>query len=293
MRYLANKKHQAFIKNSLNIFLYLSFIITIISFFENGFCAQLAEYRGQLYLLLSLVFIYTFYKKFYLSSFVFLLLCIVNFFTISATNNFFANSKNSSNIQILFGSNQVSVSPVLEQIQKHSPDIIAITNSHLENFDMAKIIPSDYTIPTPADDMKNFMITRNNVKQSGRIHLTDNTYAPFASIEENGTITTYIAVDFSGFSHFQINSLLKKISLFITQQDNPVVIFGNFNTVSWSYGLSNFIAENNLSVKNAFFDNIRNLIFPPHYYILGYTEGNFSGNLILKHLNSFSKFTRF
>lgn len=293
MGYLANKKHQAFIKNSLNFFMYFSFILTTVSFLKNDYCSLLAEFRGQLYLLLSIAFIYSLCKKFYLASFVFLLLSIVNFFGVSSTNDFFSAAKNTPTASLLFGSNQSSVSPVLEQISRHTPDIIAVTNSHLENFDIEKIIPENYTLTNAKDDLQNFIITRLPVKQSGQIRLDDNTSAPFVSVENNENLTTYIAVDFSAHSQSQINSMLKKISAFITRQDNPVIVFGNFNTVSWSYALSNFIAENNLSVKNAFFDNLRNLILPPHYYILGYTEGNFSGNIIMQHLNSFSKFTRF
>ncbi len=293
MGYLANKKHQAFIKTSLKFFMYFSFVITGISFLKNDYCSLLAEFRGQLYLLLSLAFIYSLCKKFYLASFVFLLLSIVNFFGVSSTNDFFSATKNTPATRLLFGSNQTSISAVLEQISRHKPDIAAVTNSYLENFDIENIIPENYTFSGSRDNLQNFIITRLPVKQSGQIHLGGNDAASFVSVENNENLTTYIAVDFSGHSQAQINSMLKKISAFITKQDNPVIVFGNFNTVSWSYTLSNFIAENNLSVKNAFFDNLRNLILPPHHYILGYNEGNFSGNIIMPYLNSFSKFTRF
>ena len=293
MGYLSNKKHQTFVKNNLNLFLFFSFIITFISFFQNNFCSVLSEYRAQLYILLILTFFYTIFKKMYLFAFLFFILCIINFFTISSTNNFFSSQTNLSSTNVLFGNKQKSVSPLLTQISALNPDITAITNSNLQNFEIQDIIPNNYTVTANDDNLKNFMITPHNIKHSGHINLGFGAQAPFAEIEKNGFSTTYIAVDFSGFSLQKIDSMLKKISLFITKQDNPVVIFGNFNTVSWSYILSSFIAENNLSVKNAFFDNIRNLFLPPHYYILGYNEGNFSGNIIMPHLNSFAKFTRF
>ena len=229
----------------------------------------------------------------YLLAFIFFILSTVNFFTISSTNNFFSSQTPTPSNNILLGSKQNSVTPLLKQISVYNPDIVAITNSNLQKFEIQDIIPDNYTVAANDDNLQNFIITRLPIKQSGHINLGFGTKAPFAQVGENDRLTTYIAVDFSGFSLSKINAMLKKISFFITQQDNPVVVFGNFNTVSWSYTLSSFIAENNLSVKNAFFDNIRNLFLPPHYYILGYNEGNFSGNIIMPYLNSFSKFTRF
>ncbi|MBP5399668.1 MAG: hypothetical protein J6Y53_04550 [Alphaproteobacteria bacterium] len=267
--------------------------MTFAGFYQNDFCALLAEYRFQLYLLLAVIFIYAFCKKIYLLSFIFFILSVINFFAISSTSNFFNSGSSSPDSSILFGNNQNSISPVLEQISRHNPEIIAITNSNLQNFEIQDIIPDNYKVIAPDNDFQNFIITRLPIKQSGRIDLNFGTYAAYAILEKNELPITYIAVDFSEFLPSQIDSMLKKISLFITQQDNPVVVFGNFNTVSWSYNLSAFIAENNLSVQNALFDNIRNPILPPQHYILGYSEGNFSGNIIMPFLNSFAKFTRF
>ncbi len=293
MGYLSNKKHQTFIKTNLNIFLFFSLIITFISFFQNDLCSLLAEYRALLYILLTMAFFYTIFKKMYLFAFLFFILGTINFFAISSTNNFFSPKHNANLNSILFGSHQTNISPLLKQISNNTPDIVAITNSNLHNFEIQDIIPQNYTVAAKDDKFQNFIITNLPIKQSGHINLGFDCQAPFVKVEKNGLPITYIAVDFSAYSLAKTNIMLKKISSFITKQDNPVVIFGNFNTVSWSYSLSAFIDENNLSVKNAFFDNIRNLIFPPHYYILGYNEGNFVGNIIFPHLNSFAKFTRF
>lgn len=70
-------------------------------------------------------------------------------------------------------------------------------------------------------------------------------------------------------------------------------MFGNFGMTAWNYNMSSFAAKNHLKVKNALFDNLRNILVPPHFYILGSEKSLLTGDIILPKLNSLSLFTRF
>lgn len=293
MGYLANKKHLAFVTASLRTFLFLSAIITLFAFGKNNYGQFMNEYRWQLYLLLTIAFLYTLVKKMPILCLSFFILGSINFFCITSSINLFNFQPRQNTINILFENRGHNPLKVIDRITKTTPDIIAVTNSDLTDFDISDMLSENYTLLPAQNNENNFMLSKLKVEKSGRINLDKSHQAPFMCIEHEQDLITFIAVDFSDFSYKEIASALKKLSSFISDQDNPVVIFGNFNNVSWSYPLSSFVAKNGLVVKNSMFDNFRNLITPAHHYILGFEEGNFQGNIFLSFLNSFSKFTRF
>ena len=260
MGYLANKKHLAFITTSLRTFLIVSTIITLISFGKNDYSQFLNEYRWQMYLLLAFAFLYTLIKKMPIFCILFFLLGAINFFCITSTTNLINFQPSAQSIKIFFDDNGNDPLRILDKINKTTPDIVAITNSDLNNFDISSMLTKNYTLlPQSNSKQKNLMLSKAEVKNSGRITLRKNFQIPFMIVEYQNLLITFITVDFSNFSYKEISAMLEKLSSFIAQQDNPVVIFGNFNNVAWSYQLSSFISQNGLVVKNSMLDNFRNL----------------------------------
>ena len=292
MGYLANKKHQAHINTFLKIVIIFSAIITFASFGKNIFLQAFNEYRWQILLLLSLIFIYTLFRRFYLYMIFSFLLLSINFFAVSSVTDFY-NQQQPSSTKILFVSKVTDTSHLFDVISQQMPDIIAVSKVDAPYFSAQEAIPEQYNFLHSPDMSGGFMLSRTDAIFSGRINLGTKVFASFVKIQTDSSPTTFVAVDFYHLNILQIEQALNALSSFVAEQDDPVVVFGNFNTVAWSRPLSKFISKHNLVVKNGLCDNVRNIFIPQKHYILAYEKSKISGKIMLPYLNSFSLFTRF
>ena len=293
MRYLANKKHQAHINAFLKIFVSLFTIITFAAFGESPFLQHLNEYRWQMLLLLSVAFIYAIFRRFYLYIILLFILLTINFFVISSVAVFY-NPRNDSATNVLFVPKIVDSFKLFDGILQQKPDIVAVSKIDTSYFSKKEAIPEQYQFIHSSDiNSSGFMLSKIKVLSSGRVNLGKENYAYFIKAEVNSLVTNFIAVDFSSLNFLQIKNALNNLSVFVANLDDPIVIFGDFNTVAWSNSLSSFIFRHNLIVKNGLYDNLRNFIIPEHYYILAYEKGEISGTIMFSRLNSFPLFTRF
>ena len=293
MGYLSNKKHKARVNSSLKILTILFAFFTFIGFGENFLSQAIGDYRWQMYLILVAMFIYTFLHRYYIYMSFSLILVIINFFAISSSISIFGEDSYKST-HILYGIGSNNPLDIFEQaINKHS-EIIAVLNHNLEDFDLQSIVPEQYSFSHPKTGWKNdFMLSSYPVQSSGRIVLAPDTYGEFVKIKKDDLEQTFIAINLDKLNNSSKRDALKKLSSFVSKQDNPVVVFGNFGMTAWNYNLSSFAVKNNLKVKNALFDNLRNIFIPPHFYILGSEKALLTGNIILPKLNSLTLFTRF
>jgi len=293
MRYLANKKHQAHINTFLKIFLAVMTAITFASFCKHIFWQYLNEFRLQMFLLLAVALIYTLLRRFYLyATFLFLLL-MINFYAISSVA-VFRGEFSSAGTKLLFVPTVTDSNKLFDDIISQSPDIVAVSKVKTAYFSANEMIPEQYHFLHPADTAENgFMLSATKAVLSGRINLGHNTYAEFAKLNTGQNQTVFVAVDFSQRNLLEIDNLLGNLSTFVAEQDDPVVIFGDFNIVAWSRPLSKFISKHNLVIKNGLFDNLRNIFIPQNHYILAYEKTDISGQIALPYLNSLPLFTRF
>nr|QJR98155.1 hypothetical protein PlAlph_1590 [uncultured Alphaproteobacteria bacterium] len=297
MGYLANKKHEARINAFLKLFFILSAGITLLAFGSTGISLFFNEYRWQLYLLITAVFVYCVFRRFFIYALFAFILGTVNYFAVSSAVGVFGiSSPSKGGINFLFGSesNGRSRNFVAKNAFAGNYNVIALNRPKFDGQALGEELSAKYSFLHPAEGWDNgFMLVSLPVEFSGRVNLGNGIKADFAKvITDNGALVV-VVVDFGGLTRRHISSAFGNLSSFIGKQDDPVIIFGNFNTVAWSKDMSRFIADNGFKVKNALTDNIRNLFMPPKYYILGYEQNNVSGRLLLSRLNSFSMFTRF
>jgi len=289
MRYLENKKRQAHINAFLRFFTLISAFITFSAFGKNNFALFLNEFRWQLLLALAVVLVYTAFRRFYGYMITFFILLTINFFAVSSIATFHSPFQNGT--KVFFAGKQDDTLRLFDFITADSPDIAFV--SKVDSLPRQSEIPSQYNFLHASDeDNSGFVLSRFNVEQSGRVNI-GHAYAEFVKTNGDANEIMYVAVDFSKLSFTQIKDCLNNLSTFVAEQDNPVVIFGDFNMVAWSAPLSTFILKNNLVVKNGLWDNLRNLVIPQHYYILAYEKSDVFGTIMLNSLNSFPIFTRF
>lgn len=291
MRYLENKKHQAHINAFLRFFTLISVLITFLAFGENSFASALNEWRWQLFLALVLCCAYTIFRRFYFYMITFFVLLTINYFAVSSVATLHGYSTNDT--KLLFVEKHDDMPGLFDFINSQSPDLVFVAKVDSSSFPRQNEVPQQYNFLHSANNTNSgFMLSKFSVEQSGRINI-GGSYADFVKTNGNEQSIMYIAVDFSKLSYAQIKNELDNLSTFVAEQDNPVVIFGDFNMVAWSAPLSKFIFKNNLVIKNGLWDNVRNIIIPQHYYILAYEKSSVAGSIMISGLNSFPIFTRF
>lgn len=293
MGYLSNKKHKARVNATLKTLIALFTLFTIIGFGENSFSQMISEYRWQMYLCLLVMFIYTSFHRYYLYMSLSLILVIINFFAISSCVSIFGgNSANST--KILYGAEIDNPLDVFEQTINKKSEIVAVSTPYLKDFELQSMVPEQYSFShAPSGWDNGFMLSLHSVQSSGRVTLAQNTYAEFIKIKKNNHEQTFITINLNKLNRLSKKIALKKLSDFISKQDNPVVVFGDFGMTAWNYNMSSFATKNNLETKNALLNNLRNIFTPPHFYILGSEKASLSGHIILPKLNSLPLFTRF
>ena len=293
MGYLSNKKHKARVNATLKTLTVLFALFTIIGFGENSLSQTISEYRWQMYLILAAMFFYTTFHRYYLYMSLSLILVIINFFAISSSMSIFGGNTDNST-RILYGTEINNPLDIFEQAINKNSEIIAVTNHNLADFELQSMVPEQYSFShAPSGWKDGFMLSLYPVQTSGRVVLAPDTYGDFIKIKKDDLEQTFVAVNLNKLSKTAKKDALKKLSDFVSKQDNPVVVFGDFGMTAWNYDMSCFTTKNNLKVKNALFDNLRNILIPPHFYILGSEKALLNGDIVFTKLNSLSLFTRF
>ena len=109
---------------------------------------------------------------------------------------------------------------------------------------------------------------------SGSLILADNIIAPYIRIGSKNPMTI-IKIDLTKSNTKLRKKILKQLKSFITKQDNPVILYGDFGVPSWNRYLRNFIIQSRLSVKNKILftkNSPYNIFSTPSFYILGFND---------------------
>lgn len=112
-------------------------------------------------------------------------------------------------------------------------------------------------------------------KSSGVLILAKDYLAPYVKASFDGSLVTFIRVDFRGANGKQYRKIFKHLRQFVIKQDNPVIIFGEFGTPAWSRPFRRFLNKTGLGVKNKLIFTAGakyNILTTPSYYVLGFQE---------------------
>ena len=109
---------------------------------------------------------------------------------------------------------------------------------------------------------------------SGSLILANNTIAPYIKIDDKNKMTI-IKINLNKINSKLRKKILKQLKNFITKQDNPVILYGDFGVPSWNRYLRKFIIQTRLSVKNKILftkNSSYNILSTPSFYILGFND---------------------
>ena len=88
------------------------------------------------------------------------------------------------------------------------------------------------------------------ILRKGHLVLGQEDNAPFMAIEKNGHVFTLIRVDLETNNSKERGVALLQLRNFISEQDDPVIVFGDFGRPAWAKEMKAFLEDTNLEVKN-------------------------------------------
>lgn len=88
------------------------------------------------------------------------------------------------------------------------------------------------------------------ILRRGHLVLGKKENAPFMAIEKSGHVFTLIRVDLENNTDKERAIALLQLRNFISEQDDPVIVFGDFGRPAWSKEMKAFLEDTNLEVKN-------------------------------------------
>ncbi len=108
-----------------------------------------------------------------------------------------------------------------------------------------------------------------------RVQITKGVEVPVITIDKAGHIFNILRVDFSSIKKSdQKEKAIKQLSSFISSQDDPVIVFGDFGEPVWSNTMRKFLSDTNLQVKNRVLltqkGNRFDVFSAPSFYVLAF-----------------------
>lgn len=88
------------------------------------------------------------------------------------------------------------------------------------------------------------------LRRQGKLQLSPNISASFMSFEKFDQVFTVINIDFSHIDIPEQKVVFNNLARFVDNQDDPVVIVGDFGIPSWSPIFREFLIKTDLDVKN-------------------------------------------
>lgn len=88
------------------------------------------------------------------------------------------------------------------------------------------------------------------LRRKGKIALSPKTGALFRTFEIHDRIFTLVNLDFAEVNSAELKTVFTNLTKFVLNQDEPVIIIGDFGIPSWSPLFRDFMIETGLQVKN-------------------------------------------
>ena len=288
MRYIEQKMKLARAKFSLKIiFIFLS-VFSLFAFSDGAFGQYLNEWRFQFYLLGLWGILYALNYRFFLYSFLFFIIWVLNFFVLSSSVAIlFAPSERPSD-QKMSISLQTEPKNWLEIFEAaEDTNILAVINPEIQ--EERKTRTPENLFLSEGNAKGSFIMTDTPQQAAGKINFAPNNSGVFAktAIKEKEYMT--IMFDWSDLSRKQKNNAFKILNKFVSAQDCPIIIMGDFGEVAWNKEFSEFLSANGLEIKNPLITSFKNLFVPVTEYVVGYHNLKFEEDDFIKTENSHNK----
>ena len=118
------------------------------------------------------------------------------------------------------------------------------------------------------------LFDKEDISAAGSLIIAKKYLASYAVVGQNEPLTL-IQVDFYKVPSQEYPLIFKQLSDFISRQDTPVIIFGEFGIPAWSRSFKQFMNMSELSVKNKLLftqNSSYNIFSMPGFYVLGFRE---------------------
>ena len=277
MGYLSQRKNRTRFNLFLNLSLTLLACLVLLPFVmsSNGYLNHVfSSYRFQYYILTLLMAGFSLYGRFTAHAFMFFVLFLLNYFSISSNSNIFFSSTvgEAQNVRIVYFNDIEDVNEIAKFAQGNNVDIIALNN-------ISDNPVNDHTVPYIDfhNSRKSAMLSRHMLSTYGNITLSNQYDASYISYRVGKGNIIIINVDLAGV-HFNDQDLIfKNLGDFILRQYSPVVVIGDFGISAYTPTFKNFLIRTELTVKNRIlFKNWKGLVEPPTINILGHSNAGLS-----------------
>ena len=288
MGYLAQRKKHLRTDFILKSLLVLLAFFSVAAFAGNAFGQFLNQWRFQFYLLSLLVMFYALFNRFFLYSFLALLLLLLNFFVVSSSVPVLfsgGEGKGKTAFGMIYQPRPSSLLDIFETADRRRADLLAVIDPVLNGVSLSGLVPAGYHL-ADNDEGKSFMVSSRPPRSAGRIGLGGGRSAAFVSLEIGGRGYVFLSFDLSGMSRRNKEKALGYVNAFVAAEDDPVIIFGDFGMTAWSPAFGRFLASNRLEVKNDLFSRFAHLLMPPTQYVVGYRNLEFAGSRRLPRLGN-------
>lgn len=254
MGYFSQRKKQERVNFSLNLILIIIGILTILAFFDSSGSSlfdKISFWRFHYYVIMLLVFGYALLFRFFFQAIIAFLLLIVNFSVIASSANILSNSVGSNNqrVSVIYQNGTRRIEPLTKAGSKLGADIIGINHRHSLTFN--KETAGQYKMFYKSAGLeKTFILTNKTPVRAGKLRLTSQHSASFMTLKENGRHFIFVNIDFSNLEENEEKTVFDNLAEFVLNQDNPVIIIGDFGIPAWSKTFRSFLNKTELEVKN-------------------------------------------
>lgn len=284
MRYIEQKMKLARVKFSLKTILIFLSVFSLWAFGEGSLGQYLNEWRFQFYLLGFWGIFYALNYRFFLYSFLFFVIWLLNFFVLSSSGPiFFSASVNPANEKITI-SLQTEPRTWLEIYEAtEDTDILAVLNPEIKEERKIKI-PENLFL-SEGNGNGSFVMSDCPQQAAGKINFGKNNSGVFVKTKIKDKEYMSIMLDWSDLSRKQKDKAFVTLNKFVAAQDCPIIILGNFGTVAWNKKFAEFLSANGLEIKNPIMTFVKNLFLPTAEYVVGYHNLEFDGGDFIKNEN--------
>lgn len=254
MGYFSQRKKHERVNSLLNVILAVLALLTVLSFFDNSGIRLIdlfGFWRFHYYIITLVVLVYALISGFFIHAFLALLILIVNYVTIASSANLFSNVNGSGSrrIAVVYQNNTREIEPLVKDAARLNAEIIGI-NHHLRLMLSDKEYGKYKIFHENAGLEKSFILTDKTPLRAGKLRLTPKRTASFLTFNQDGRNFIFINVDFMGIEAEEEKVVFDNLAEFVLNQDNPVIIVGDFGLPAWSGIFKEFLNRTGLEVKN-------------------------------------------
>lgn len=279
MGYLAQRKKYMRTNFVLKSLLLLLTVFSVAAFGDNALGYFCNNWRFQFYLLSAALAVYALCSRFFLYAFWAAMVLLVNFFVISSVVSVVladGGEAVGSGAKLMYQDNTTSFLDVFETFASKKADLLAVVNPEEKDVSPQGLVPAGSFLSAGGKG-GSFMVSATHPQAAGKIKLAPGNSAVFVRCAHQGKNYVFLALSTEGLSRRRQEQALQAVSAFISAEDDPVIVFGNFGMPAWDRLFTKFLADSGLEVKNTLFADVLGVFTPPTEYVIGYRNLEFSG----------------